>query len=625
MGIYHKWDGTVLTVTSDSGTTSCDLKGDKGDDGCRGAQGVPGAGLIDDTLTKKGFAADAQAMGDNFNLVNERIDSIIALPDGATTADAELRDLRLTYDGKVLGSAGTAIRNSFNGINNRLKIEETATKEIQGTQSQQAKRISNLEKRFANNPFEIDNSTEATKIVPEGAMAYAAVNKVGGMSYKSKNLINITIANSNWNGIPITNNGDGSVTLNGTSNNTWTKYPLGTAYLPAGTYKAINYGSYATAFLQVTKPENTGEIYLDCYAGGTTPKEFTLTEGKEVSFLFTIAPETTINNVTLKPMIMKATETNETYEPYYSGLRNAYVYRIDSVGKNLLNVPQEITLTSKGYVFQNIPIKLPKGNYVFSCEYSGDKPDNVAFSIWNSDTTQSRVVKTVYMNSGKITIPFTIDIEENQTVYFYQNSGSGVIKNCQLEIGTEATDYEPYKENTFIIPTGARGVGYGMGINESCYNYIDFERKVYVQNCVKRVLTKNDNWQHFGAFGLDDFYNHATGADNFINDRLPINVYAQSLAGTEYAISFNESSQYTNYLYVSLPESVVPKGDIAAFKTWLAANPIEMVYKLKTPIETDISDFIQDNFIEVAEGGVITAVNEYNYNVPYEIEYMMGG
>lgn len=40
--IKHSWNGTVLTISSDSGTSSCDLKGEKGDDGARGAQGQPG-------------------------------------------------------------------------------------------------------------------------------------------------------------------------------------------------------------------------------------------------------------------------------------------------------------------------------------------------------------------------------------------------------------------------------------------------------------------------------------------------------------------------------------------------------------------------------------------------------
>ena len=40
--IKHQWTGTVLTITSDSGTSSVDLKGDTGATGARGAQGATG-------------------------------------------------------------------------------------------------------------------------------------------------------------------------------------------------------------------------------------------------------------------------------------------------------------------------------------------------------------------------------------------------------------------------------------------------------------------------------------------------------------------------------------------------------------------------------------------------------
>ena len=45
--IFHQWDGTVLTITSDSGTSSADLKGAKGDMGVRGAQGAAGGTAVD--------------------------------------------------------------------------------------------------------------------------------------------------------------------------------------------------------------------------------------------------------------------------------------------------------------------------------------------------------------------------------------------------------------------------------------------------------------------------------------------------------------------------------------------------------------------------------------------------
>lgn len=41
-GIYHEWNGTILTITSDSGTSSADLKGATGDTGIRGPQGPMG-------------------------------------------------------------------------------------------------------------------------------------------------------------------------------------------------------------------------------------------------------------------------------------------------------------------------------------------------------------------------------------------------------------------------------------------------------------------------------------------------------------------------------------------------------------------------------------------------------
>lgn len=40
--ITHEWLGTTLVITSDSGTSGCDLKGDRGDIGIRGPQGPQG-------------------------------------------------------------------------------------------------------------------------------------------------------------------------------------------------------------------------------------------------------------------------------------------------------------------------------------------------------------------------------------------------------------------------------------------------------------------------------------------------------------------------------------------------------------------------------------------------------
>ena len=57
--ITHEWTGSILTITSDSGTSSCDLQGSKGDKGPRGAQGP--AGVIvnpDGTIDTSAYATE---------------------------------------------------------------------------------------------------------------------------------------------------------------------------------------------------------------------------------------------------------------------------------------------------------------------------------------------------------------------------------------------------------------------------------------------------------------------------------------------------------------------------------------------------------------------------------------
>lgn len=635
--IKHSWAGTVLTITSDSGTSSCDLKGEKGDDGCRGAQGVAGAGLIDDTLTKKGFSADAQAMGEQFNLVNERIDSIIALPDGATTADAELTDIRLTYDGRVLNSAGSAVRNQFTVMDFRVEDLEETAEDIQGTQSQHEKRIVNLEKRFANEPFEIDNSSEVAKIVPEGAMPYAAVNKVGGMTYKSKNLLPYPYHFTNYtsNGLTFTDNGNGVLTINGTAT-ARTRYTLSiTLTLPKGDYYLKCVDGIADGFFHLQTVDTLTDIAYIKLNGGS----FTLTEKTKLYVYLYIGAGAICNNFILKPMLNIGTEAI-SYEPYYSGLRNSYVTGIKSQSKNLCNcnaateIKNGVTLTNNGdgtytlngtatatgsaefRLTSNLPVK-DGIRYILTGCPSGGTENTYYLRVWKNNSYKQKAtdygngVEFVFNKNEDVNLNLWVRVAPNATV------NNLVIKPMiRLASVTDST-FEPYKENTFTIPTGARGVGYGMGVNEDCYNYIDFERKVYIQNCVK-VNLSTLNWTHYN--GSNEGYWETEELKGLIKPAINNNILAENIiAENYYTTKYNWGTQ-SNCIASST------NGAVACNNISATEKPTGfMIYELETPIETDISDYIQDNFIEVAAGGVITAVNEYNYNVPTEIEYMIGG
>lgn len=61
--IKHYWNGTVLTIESDSGISSMDLKGTTGDIGVRGPQGAPGV-VVFDKLTPEQQAMVKGEKGD---------------------------------------------------------------------------------------------------------------------------------------------------------------------------------------------------------------------------------------------------------------------------------------------------------------------------------------------------------------------------------------------------------------------------------------------------------------------------------------------------------------------------------------------------------------------------------
>lgn len=103
--IEHEWNGTVLTITSDSGTSSADLKGEKGDDGARGPQGAPGDCVATDTAALGGVPAAEYATKDYLNSVieNVNVDYAYNLLDNSNFINPINQRGNTTYSGAIYG------------------------------------------------------------------------------------------------------------------------------------------------------------------------------------------------------------------------------------------------------------------------------------------------------------------------------------------------------------------------------------------------------------------------------------------------------------------------------------------------------------------------------------------
>lgn len=212
-----------------------------------------------------------------------------------------------------------------------------------------------------------------------------------------------------------------------------------------------------------------------------------------------------------------------------------------------------------------------------------------------------------------------------------RNSGiSGTFENFQIEEGTTATDYSPYKKETYEIPQAVLDLeGYGWS-SGTAYNYVDFENKKFVKN-VERVdlstmafvYTAFDDNSYLRSFraplprGIKQSESANAQKNNLLCIRYPDTAWQDAYKGLDKTISQLSQSIHINDSSFT---------DEEAFKNSLQG--VYLYYELAEPVVTDISDIIEDTFQEpfkVEIEGLLTFKNingdGYKLAVPNEEQY----
>ena len=220
-------------------------------------------------------------------------------------------------------------------------------------------------------------------------------------------------------------------------------------------------------------------------------------------------------------------------------------------------------------------------------------------------------------------------------VFIYPKTDEALAKllsryDIQVELGDTPTAYAPYHSNVYQIPEAIRNLpGYGWSAG-TAKNYVDYENKRYVQ-CVDSVDLGTLNWAA-GDGGKVSFQTLQVKGQKITKDYTVLpNILCSKYSvkiqndmwGHTSVTGITNNANVDGYVYVNDTSYT----DVTAFKQ--AMQGVILYYELETPIVTDISDLLTDDFLRnltVEAGGSITfkgGNDDYRIPVPNEEEYVV--
>jgi len=317
-------------------------------------------------------------------------------------------------------------------------------------------------------------------------------------------------------------------------------------------------------------------------------------------------------------------------------------------GKNLLNADDYYAAykQSDGSYLNNSSdfagINIPIGNYIgktliatLKATVSSQPTSFFWLARINGTRIESSYAKGERVpanTTGIARLTFTPKTQKDTLSMTYgQGTGDVIVRDIQIELGDTPTTYAPFHRNVYPIPEAIRNLpGYGWSAG-TARNYVDYENKRYVQ-CVSSVDLGTLNWVAGDSGKVGFQTSQVTGQKLTKNyNILPNIICSKYLAKTQNAMwgktsvtGITTNASVDGYVYVNDTSYT----DATAFKQ--AMSGVILYYELASPIVTDISILIDDDFlrnIEVEAKGSITFKNSngdsYRIPVPSEEEYIV--
>lgn len=492
--------------------------------------------------------------------------------------------------------------------------------------------------------FETDTDTAYQKTVPTGAKLMSVKN-VGGRSIVFNQMVDLSKSKETTaDGVTFTFPGDGIVALNGTSNK-------GGNSIAVAIIKNVKDHKYLIIANPLSGVYGAGQLLFtsQVYGADTTGHGAVIVNGSSNAvwyYTIYVYEGVTYDNVKLQPQIFDLTAMfgsgNEPtsveefekmfpadYYPYNAGeIISVGTEEIVEQGANLYYGTDMLKCGSDDYEYiansyRCKAIKL-KPNTTYTLSFTSDKTSEIIL-LMNVNTV---VNSQPYLDFRKTSDNRSYRTGDNGCLYVGVYAGNGsvmsadVVKRlseCEIMIseGDTPTAYAPYHSNVYQIPEAIRALpGYGWSAG-TAKNYVDYENKRYVQ-CVGSVdlgtlewLLDGNNWWYNTKIpkGLSD-------SNAICNKRTYV---LKGDTGNETQWCHSGGGYFEVYV-----TDVTTSADVSK-----KLSGVILYYELATPIVTDISSLIPDDFLrnmEVEAKGSVTFKNSndsYRIPVPNEEEYIV--